>query len=364
MEFGSLAEIRKEAAAWLVEMDSCPEDWDRQRFQAWLRQSPRHIEEFLQHSVLWRVLDGVDSSELDLGKIQGSHNVVKWPAEAAAAARKSSGAKDWRRLRAPLTAAAAILAGVTIWLTAAFPGTQVIATGVGEQRMVKLQDGSVVELNARSRIEVRFTRTAREVRLIDGEALFSVEHDMERPTRPFTVVADNIELKALGTQFDVYRHAAGEADTVVSVIEGRIAVVERKGTNTTTRVESTAPQAQHSDVLTLVSAGEQARIGTGGEVHQTPVTNIGAVTSWRQRQLVFQGSSLAEVAEAVGRYNATPKVIIQGEKLRARRLTGAFSADDVESLIEFFEADKDLTVTRSKSGVVIRERSAQEPGAP
>src|SRR6185437_16489569 len=123
--------------------------------------------------------------------------------------------RQWRRLWAPLTAAAVVLVGLTAWLTSPFSPTQVIATGVGEQRTVKLQDNSVVELNAQSRIEVRFTRTAREVRLVDGEALFSVEHDMERPTRPFTVVADNIELKALGTQFDVYRHAAGEADTVV-----------------------------------------------------------------------------------------------------------------------------------------------------
>src|SRR6185437_6238974 len=100
-----------------------------------------------------------------------------------AATPKPPRTRPWRRLWAPLTTAAVVLVGLTIWATSVFFPMQVIATSVGKQRTVKLQDRSVVELSARSRIEVRFTRTGREVCLIDGEALFRVERDTQQPAR-------------------------------------------------------------------------------------------------------------------------------------------------------------------------------------
>src|SRR6185312_16380584 len=58
----------------------------------------------------------------------------------------------------------------------------------------------------------------RDVELIEGQALFAVAHDV---ARPFIVSAGNAAVRAVGTQFDVYRKQTG---TTVTVVEGRVAV--------------------------------------------------------------------------------------------------------------------------------------------
>lgn len=65
-----------------------------------------------------------------------------------------------------------------------------------------LNDGSIVYLNTRSRVEEQFSRQARNVRLLEGEAMFSVEHDR---ARPFRMISDDTVIQAIGTQFNVYR---------------------------------------------------------------------------------------------------------------------------------------------------------------
>src|SRR5690606_26847429 len=88
----------------------------------------------------------------------------------------------------------------------------------GEQRTVTLADGSVIELNARSRIKVRYADRERAIDLLQGQALFRVAKD---PTKPFIVASGGTYVRAVGTQFDVYKKSVG---TVVTVVEGRVAV--------------------------------------------------------------------------------------------------------------------------------------------
>ncbi len=91
-------------------------------------------------------------------------------------------------------------------------------TSLGEQRFFKLDDGSVLYLNTQSRVEVRYSRAARVVRLIEGEAMFTVEHDA---ARPFRVMAGPTVIQAVGTRFNVYRT---RLSTTVSVVEGVVKI--------------------------------------------------------------------------------------------------------------------------------------------
>src|SRR5262249_15873572 len=119
--------------------------------------------------------------------------------------------------------AAAILLLVLGALSAWFltqRGTYV--TDVGEQRSFMLEDGSSVELNSRSRLKVHFTGCERSIELQAGQALFRVANDR---TRPFVVNSGNASVRAVGTQFDVYRKKSG---TVVTVLEGIVAIASRK----------------------------------------------------------------------------------------------------------------------------------------
>src|SRR5580658_10396570 len=74
------------------------------------------------------------------------------------------------------------------------------ATGVGEQRLVRLADGSTVRLDTDTRIDVAMTGGARRVTLDRGQAFFDVMHD---PARPFLVAAGPMTVRAVGTRFNV-----------------------------------------------------------------------------------------------------------------------------------------------------------------
>src|SRR5690606_14686343 len=99
---------------------------------------------------------------------------------------------------------------------------QVYSTGIGEQRTVKLADGSIVHLNTDSSLRVEYSPATREVHLVEGEALFVVAKE---PARPFRVEAGQTTVQALGTQFNVYRRAGG---IEVSVIEGAVRVADKQ----------------------------------------------------------------------------------------------------------------------------------------
>ena len=116
----------------------------------------------------------------------------------------------WRRREAQiggLAALAACLVGA-IWIYGQ-TGVRVFATGAGERRVVALADGSQLELNTRSRLEVRVSARRRWARLVEGEALFTVA---TRPDhQPFTVEAG-------GAPVRLTRDAAGNV-SVTEVIE-------------------------------------------------------------------------------------------------------------------------------------------------
>ena len=99
------------------------------------------------------------------------------------------------------------------------PSDEPISTAVGEQRSITLADGSLIKLNTRTTIRHRFDESTRRVELIEGEALFDVARDEQRP---FIVTAGATEVRVLGTSFNVYKQSDLEA--TVSVLEGRVTV--------------------------------------------------------------------------------------------------------------------------------------------
>lgn len=388
---GTLTEIRKEAAAWLIEMDAEPEHWDRSGFVAWLKLSPRHMEEFLEYSMLWAGLhDQPRGMDDDLRKLleDSRKNVVDWPNNA----QKRDQSPRPRRTRVwswfPRFAAVCVVIFAFSFVSRLLQDNpRILTTAIGEQRAVQLIDHSVVHLNTDTQVEVRFTDSARQVRLIRGEALFSVERDTHRP---FRVRSNDIHVEALGTQFNINRRTA---DTVISVIEGRVAVARSfatvspavggskpsrgniaieshdggvpttvpqqrgvKAAGVPPNVLSEAGRTASASALAVVGAGEQVRVSSDGMVEQEAIGDIMLATAWRQRRLVFANTPLADVAAEVARYNVVPQLQIEGSALKSRRLTGVFAADDPESLILFLERDPALFVVRDGDTVIIRSR--------
>lgn len=383
MKAGQIEQLRlaEQAAAWLTRLEEDAGAECRREFVAWLKHSPRHLEELLLTAAVYEGLGGLDPQRhIDVRKLvaqsgakivslQGMEELgpalppVTVPEPASAQPRTSISSRSrtkrhpeglrfgglsrgmwsgWRRSgRAAGIAAAAVLvlAGAAGWIGWLHRnGDQIYSTVVGEQRSVRLVDGSIVYLNTHSRVAVHFSQGARDVRLLDGEALFVVAHDT---TRPFRVRTGAALIQAVGTQFNVYQHNDA---TTVSVIEGRV------------RVTPQEPVPQSVGVpVQLLAAGEEVQISRR-DVVKHPVADLSHAVAWRQRQFVFRGDTLANVVEQVNRYSQT-HIKIAAPAVAARRLSGVFSVDDLDSLLQFLNGDGDLSFERKGDDLIIHENS-------
>jgi transmembrane sensor len=316
------------AAAWLMRLETegagC-----RTEFADWLKESPQNVHDFLAVSAWLKRVNEMDPAKpIEADPVLAAIR-PRTPGDVVTLSR-SSGSKAGKQKR-PLRWAAAIAAAGILTALAIAPDGPVYTTALGEQRSLKLPDGSLIVLNTRSRVEVDFSPQTRDVKLLEGEVLFTVTQDA---ARPFRVVTNSAVIQALGTQFNVRR--AG-ANTVVSVVEGRVRISEA-GTTAVTAAQ-------------VLKAGEQAHMAKDKSIVRRKDGDTAAAVAWRERRLVFRDESLADIASEFNRYNET-QIQVKGESVRNRRLTGAFDADNPQSLLLFFQDEDSLTIER-KPGVLV-----------
>ncbi len=259
------------------------------------------------------------------------------------------GKRIWRAALAASAAFLLLATGTILWLQ--LHSAPMYATGVGEQRSFRLADGSIVDLNSRSRVRIRFSKTARMVELVEGQALFHVAKNHERP---FIVRTGATRVRAVGTKFDVYKKRDG---TVVTVVEGQVAV-EREtparplhgAAPSDVHPADAAPDAggeaggRHADAVgpmsVLLSAGEQL-IATE-ELSEPVRVDASAATAWTQRRLVLDSLPLSEVAEEFNRYSRR-RLVVEDSGASALRLSGVFSTDP-DFLIRYLRERPDITI--------------------
>jgi transmembrane sensor len=319
-------QVRERAAEWLVAF--CEKEVDasgRESFDRWLRASPEHVRAYLQISALWESTGLLmESTKIDVDALVRralrEHNVMSLSAKPLPP-RASSGTKSLHRIAWPARRAiaacflfvCAIAGGIMWWRLARTP---IYETGAAEQRTVRLPDGSTVQLNARSRIELHFTTHERAVDLVEGEAMFSAA---KNPSRPFIVRSDVADIRAVGTRFDVYRKSSG---TVVTVVDGKVAI----------GAES-LPAAKEPASPVLLSAGEQA-VATSKPSLQAYRTNVFAATAWTEGKLMFDSAPLREVVAEFNRVGSR-RLTIEDASLLDLHVSGVFPAADSTRLVDF-----------------------------
>lgn len=332
---------REEAIAWLIGF--CEEDIgvdDRERFAQWLKASPENIRAYLQVAALWEAAAESDNSRrADIDELVRraalETNVVELPSVSlhhTAASPAASRRVSLRRVSsyAASLAAVGILIVIGLWWRHSRP--VVYATAVGEERTLTLPDSSTVVLDARSRIQVRFTNSARRVRLVRGQALFRVVHNA---SRPFVVTTDDATIRDVGTQFNV--RYDGRA-TLVTVLEGLVSA-SNEG--------SAANPSDARDIL--VTAGEQLKLERHLMLRPVSVNPIVA-TAWVQGKLVFSDAPLPEVIAAFNRYNLRP-LIVEDPQLLALHVSGAFDTTNSGEIVEFLCQRFHLTAHEGTSSI-------------
>ncbi len=207
------------------------------------------------------------------------------------------------------------------------PGApQVAITGRGQRLSVTLRDGSRVTLAPNSRLTApaAFGHTTREVTL-DGKAYFDVAHDS---AYPFTVIAGGARVRDLGTQFIVEAYTRDpNASPGVARSQTRMQVAVASGA---VRIESPPPAAAKPWVsavgdggATIVTAGEIARVDARGQTTIVPHADVASMKGWTSGELVFDRSSLGDVARELERWYDI-HIVISDPALAQRRVSKTF----------------------------------------
>lgn len=285
------------AAAWVAREDRAPlSPDDRQALAAWLEGDLRRPGALLRaratalRSEAARALgpqyDPADFGGERRGFAPSRRQMFAWGSGLAA------------------SAAVATVAGVML------QAPQAHATERGEVRLVPLSDGSTVMLNTATRVTVKFDGGRRLVRLVEGEADFTVLSDR---SRPFVVEAGRRLFVTTGGAFRVRKLKDAPIDLLVH--QGRVAAAPRPGKRSVPLV--LGPNTR----LTMADA----------EAVETPRTVSPSVVTrelaWKDGKIAFEGESLAEAAAAFARYSDT-RLVIDDPALAGEPITGLFAASD------------------------------------
>ncbi|MCB4919578.1 FecR family protein [Brucella intermedia] len=301
----------EEAAEWFFRQDGRSlSAGDDARFRAWLAASDENRAAYAEISGTWH----------ELGNI---------PNPAACPPRHF-----WRRVTMPIAAAFAgicVLAGGTWYLDVPMRVMADGYTAVGELQTLTLPDGSLAEMNSGTAIAVAYSSGERRIRVLKGEAVFTVSADAQRP---FIVEAHGGTAAALGTVYAVREDSDG---ATVTVIESHVAI---------------SPDADAQPLR--IGAGQRIRYENG---HLGPVEFVDAVseTAWRRRKLIFIDRPLGEVVDELNRYHKG-MIRIVDSAIRSRRVSGVFETDDIIKVVDALEKSFGFSDTRLGNFVILIHR--------
>jgi len=280
------------AARWYVDLrGEVPSEAIREAHRRWLERDPRHMQAWERLARLQDKLDQV---------VPG----IARPTLASARAKR----RDVLKVLSILLMAGG--AGTLAWNTTPLPTLMADQrTGTGERRRMRLDDGTQLQLNTATAVDIHYSENLREVRLLKGEIFIETARD-ER-ARPFVVHTAEGSIRALGTRFVVRR----EADlTQVSVQQHAVEVRSANVPDTAVRVDAGQQVNFRRDAIEpLQRANPQA-------------------DAWTRDMLVVNDWRLSEFIRELQRYR--PGHLGCDPAVSALRISGAFHLGSTDTILE------------------------------
>ncbi len=317
--------LRATAARWTVRRDRGLSASESIEYELWLAADPRHAAAMQRSAGAWSRLDRIPESAA--------------AAVLAAATRRRS---FWRRTAAFGSLAAASLAvSLFVWSrplpadpTLAAPALSAPTT----PRLVTLSDGSVVQLNTGGEVIEQFTAATRHVTLTRGEAHFAVT---KNPARPFIVQAGSLQVRAVGTAFNINLQSAA-VDVIVT--EGRVQL-------TTRTADAPALEAGERATLSRVPAAS-TDAAPALVVARLDAAEIAQTLAWREPLMRLGGATLAELAAEFERATGR-RLVLADPSLAELRFGGRFRADDIDGFTHLLATTLGLDVERAADGTIV-----------
>ncbi len=235
-------------------------------------------------------------------------------------------------------------AAITLLIIAAFgiyhlnntPETIFLSTSYGERKQVTLPDGSIVILNSLSSVSypenIHNSRT-REI-VLKGEAVFNVTKDIQRT---FIVKVSEVEIKVLGTKFNVSAYENDENITT-SLYEGAVSISSNSG-----EARQLKPGEQ---VMYNKKSNQMELLSTIDENH----------SAWTRGNLCFENIPLKDIFKILEREKDI-SFNISDEINKDLKLTAKFNHNEsVEEMLEYLSQSGDFTFEKKEKTYYINKQ--------
>ena len=341
--------IGRAAARWLVLQDRGLTAAEQDEFFDWLAADPRHGEWLERQRATWQSLD-------KLVMWCPEHSAEPNPDLLSQTLASRRRLRRWRWFGSLALAAAAAAVLISVWpivpgtapAAAAPPPVEWIAQGF-ERR--QLEDGSMVELTGGTRLWLEYTSAERRLRLLEGEAHFTVA---KNPARPFVVSVSGVDLRALGTAFNVQ---LDRRQVEVVVTHGRVQVLRAAGFGT-------GADALAKVEVPVLTAGDSVVVPLDGSrpsvVSRVPEEEMVLWAARGQpRMFDFNATPLGVVAEEFNRA-VGKRLVIADERLKALPIVLSFRSDNVEGFVRLLELTADVKAEFQGDTIVLRSDPAKK----
>ena len=315
------------ASQWLAKRDRGLTPAEQDAYLQWLRADPRHAEAMTRHAATLERM-------MNLGEWQPALSAEPNPDLFAPLPRR----RPWLAWSGTLAAAAAVAVALVAWWPQPQPETVAPKSHLRVNERQALVDGSLVELKDGTRFEVLFTESERRLRLIEGEAHFTVARN---PDRPFIVDAGGVAVRAVGTAFNV-RLSADNVEVLV----------------THGRVQVDAPTATALPELTM---GERATVSLAAVSEAVQLARLSPVQvreelAWQAPRLQFYETPLADAVAEFNRHSGGRRLVLRSSALGAVPIGGTFRVDNVEGFVRLLDITLDIR-GEERSGEIILDRA-------
>ena len=315
MSAPTATEIQSRAADWLLERREGQWSDERQiELDAWL-------EESLAHRIAYWRLDAAWGRADLLG-------AMRRPAFQRPPAPKRKAWPNLLRITAAVLTVGAV-AGALQWFEAGKTGEKIYATAVGERERLTLADGSQIELNTDTQVRTEIAANQRKIWLDKGEVYFEVKHNEKKP---FVVMVGDHRITDIGTKFVVRRD---QSEFKVSVLEGIVRLEDSR----------TAPKILTKGEIAVASP-------TRTQIVRQSQRELADAMGWQRGVLVFDHTTLGDVAVEFNRYSTT-KIVIADPKIAALTIDGTFPSNNSRAFMRLAQAVLGLSVDDRGGEIVI-----------
>lgn len=211
----------------------------------------------------------------------------------------------------------------------------------GKKISVILSDGTKVFLNSGSTLTYpnSFENAKNRVVKLQGEGYFEVTKNKRKP---FIVKTDMLDVRVLGTKFNVSAYK-NDGTNSVTLVEGKVAVSKPK-------------ELENSSSKTLfLDPNEKATIkAKSKKLSKKVVTDIDKDVSWKNKEFVFKNDKFINISKKLER-NFNVKIVSENKKFNNKEFTGKFTKQDVFEILDAFRVHTPFTYKVEGNSIILKK---------